>query len=85
MKYLLNKLFLRSNNLDSVSKDLENLTLKTPASKIFHAINSHSEVSEIRYVGGCVRKIINKEKIDDIVNDHVIPDTVYAMYWSRHG
>ena len=66
MKYLLNKLFLRSNNLDSVSKDLKNLTLKTPASKIFNAINSHSEVSEIRYVGGCVRKIINKEKIDDI-------------------
>ena len=66
MKYLLNKLFLRSNNLDSVSKDLKNLTLKTPTSKIFNAINSHSEVSEIRYVGGCVRKIINKEKIDDI-------------------
>ena len=66
MKYLLDKLFLRSNNLDNVSHDLKDLTYKTPASKIFKAINSYSDSSEIRYVGGCVRKIINKEKIDDI-------------------
>ena len=25
-----------------------------------------TENSEIRYVGGCVRKIINKEEVDDI-------------------
>ena len=66
MKYLLDKLFFRSNNLDKISYDLKNLTLKTPANKVFQAINSYSDSSEIRYVGGCVRKIINKEKIDDI-------------------
>ena len=66
MKYLLDKLFLRSNNLDNVSHDLKDLTYKTPVNKIFKAINSYSDSSEIRYVGGCVRKIINKEKIDDI-------------------
>ena len=66
MKYLLDKLLLRSNNLDKISYDLKVLTIKTPANKIFQAINSYSELSEIRYVGGCVRKIINKEKIDDI-------------------
>ncbi len=66
MKYLLDKLLLRSNNLDKVSYDLKALTIKTPANKIFQSINSYSELSEIRYVGGCVRKIINKEKIDDI-------------------
>jgi len=66
MKYLLDKLFLRSNNLDNVSYDLKNLTLKTPANKIFESINSHSNSSEVRYVGGCVRKTINKDKIDDI-------------------
>ena len=34
--------------------------------KIFDAINSYSENSEARYVGGCVRKVIKKEAIDDI-------------------
>ena len=34
--------------------------------KIFEAINSHSTESEIRYVGGCLRKIFNNEKVDDI-------------------
>ncbi len=66
MKYLLDKLFFRSNNLDNVSYDLKNLTLKTPANKIFESINSYSDLSEVRYVGGCVRKTINKDKIDDI-------------------
>ena len=66
MKYLLDKFFFRSNNLNHVSNDLKNLTLKTPAKEIFQSINSYSDSSEIRYVGGCVRKVINKEKIDDI-------------------
>ena len=34
--------------------------------KIFEAINAHSSESEIRYVGGCLRKIFNNEKVDDI-------------------
>ena len=33
---------------------------------LFGAIENYSEKSEIRYVGGCVRKILNNEKIDDI-------------------
>ena len=66
MKYLLDKFFLKSNNLENVSHELKNLTLRTPVIKIFQAINSYSDSSEIRYVGGCVRKIINNEKIDDI-------------------
>tara|TARA_B100000902_G_C27236393_1_gene877671 strand:- start:199 stop:1473 length:1275 start_codon:yes stop_codon:yes gene_type:complete len=66
MKNFLDKIFFRSNNLDYVSKNLKNLTKNTPVLEIFNAINSHSLDSEIRYVGGCVRKIINKEKVDDI-------------------
>ena len=66
MKSLLDKLFLRSNNLNNISLSFKDLSSKIPASKIFEAINSYSSSSEIRYVGGCVRKIINKEKTDDI-------------------
>ncbi len=66
MKSFLDTIFFRSNNLDYISQNIKDLTKKTPAHKIFKAINSFSSESEIRYVGGCIRKIINKEKADDI-------------------
>ena len=66
MKNFLDKFFSRSKNLDYISQNLKNITLKTPVNKIFEAINNFSEKSEIRYVGGCVRKVINKEIVDDI-------------------
>ena len=66
MKNLLDKIFFRSNNLDNVSQRIKELTTKTPVFKIFDAINSYSLESEIRYVGGCIRKIITKENVDDI-------------------
>ena len=66
MNNLLNKIFFRNSNLDYISRNIKDLTLNTPAKKIFMAINNFSSVSEIRYVGGCIRKIINEEKVDDI-------------------
>ena len=66
MKNILDKIFFRSNNLDYISQRINDLTKKTPSHKIFKAINSFSSESEIRYVGGCIRKIINKEIVDDI-------------------
>ena len=66
MKNLLDKLFFRSSNLNEIRNSIKNLSLKTPAHKIFQAINSFSSLSEIRFVGGCVRKVISNEKIDDI-------------------
>mgnify|MGYP005993107263 FL=1 len=66
MRSFLDKFFFRSNNLDTIGKNIRELTKNTPVVKIFDAINSHSSESEIRYVGGCIRKIINGEKVDDI-------------------
>ncbi len=66
MKNFLDKFFSRSKNLDYVSQNLKEITLTTPVKKIFEAINNFSETSEIRYVGGCVRKVIKKENVDDI-------------------
>ena len=66
MRSLIDKIFSRSNNLDYISQNVKALTRKTPSNKIFKAINSYSSESEIRYVGGCIRKIIKKEKVDDI-------------------
>jgi poly(A) polymerase len=66
MNNFLDKFFFRSRNLDYISQNIKNITKLTSASKIFDAINAYSETSEIRYVGGCIRKIIKKETIDDI-------------------
>ena len=66
MKNLLDKIFFRSNNLNYISQNIKNLTNNSPANKIFKAINSYSSESEVRFVGGCIRRIINKEKVNDI-------------------
>ena len=66
MDNFLDKIFFRSRNLDYINQNLKDITNNTPAKKIFEAINNYSESSEIRYVGGCIRKIIKKEKVDDI-------------------
>ena len=66
MDNLLDKIFFRSRNLDYISQNLKNITNKTSANKIFEAINSYSENSEVRYVGGCIRKVVKKEIVDDI-------------------
>ena len=59
----LNKFFASSNNIKSKFFDLQKtLSVK----KIFEAFQDYSIDSEIRYVGGCVRKILNNEKVDDV-------------------
>ena len=77
MRTFLDKIFFRSNNLNYLSNKIKNLTNNTPVKKIFEAINEYSEESEIRYVGGCVRKIINNEKVDDIdLATNLLPEQV---------
>jgi poly(A) polymerase len=66
MDNFLDKFFLRSRNLNYIGQNLKNITYQTSANKIFEAINSYSESSEVRYVGGCIRKVIKKETVDDI-------------------
>ena len=77
MKALLKKIF--QNKKISSDKDLKFLDLKNNKGvyKIFGAINNYNETSEIRYVGGCVRKILNDEKTDDIdLATNLTPDQV---------
>ena len=77
MKALLKKIF--QNKKISSDKDLKFQDLKnnTRVYKIFSAINNYNETSEVRYVGGCVRKILNDEKTDDIdLATNLTPDQV---------
>ena len=51
---------IKKNHL--FENDLKNIEIN----KIFGSINKFSAKSEIRFVGGCIRKILNKEQVDDI-------------------
>ncbi len=66
MDKLLDKIFFRSRNFDYISQNIKKITQETSAYKVFEAINNFNETSEVRYVGGCIRKIIKKEEVDDI-------------------
>ena len=63
---LLKKIFSFSKDLKNNNSSFNFLKKKEPISLLFLAIEEYSKNSEIRYVGGCVRKILNNEKIDDI-------------------
>ena len=63
---IFSKIFNNKAGKNYFFSDFENLNKKTNIEKIFHLISNFSETSEIRYVGGSIRKIINKEKVDDI-------------------
>jgi len=77
MNNLLDRIFFRSRNLDYINQNLINLTNQTPANKIFEALNTYSDNSEVRYVGGCIRKVIKKEIVDDIdLATNLTPDEV---------
>ncbi len=62
----LDTIIKRTNNLNYIAKGIKDLSKSTPVKKIFESINNFSTDSEIRYVGGCIRKIILKESVDDI-------------------
>ncbi len=63
---ILNKFFSSTKNLNNINHRFIKLRKERNVEKIFDAIESYSNKAEIRYVGGCVRKIINNEKVDDI-------------------
>ena len=63
---LINKFFSFSKHLDGKPSSFKELKKKKEIKKLFLAIENYSEDSEIRYVGGCVRKILNNEIVDDI-------------------
>ena len=66
MKNFFNKIFKYNKKLNLKEKSFLEIIENTKVSNIFESIEKYNETSEARYVGGCVRKILNKEKFDDI-------------------
>ena len=61
-----NLLNIFSRNKKNTSNQILNIQNTYPSKQLFLAVNDYSKNSEIRYVGGCVRKSILNEKIDDV-------------------
>jgi poly(A) polymerase len=77
MRTILEKFFLHSKNFQNLELALKNLKKNTEVYKIFDAIETFSNKGEIRYVGGCIRKIINNENVDDIdLATNLIPSKI---------
>ena len=66
MKNILTKIFSPKNELSSKEISFLEITKTTKVSELFNVISNYNDQGEIRYVGGCVRKILNNEKFDDI-------------------
>jgi len=77
MKNILTKIFSSKNDLSSKEVSFLEITKTTKVSDLFKVISNYNDLSEIRYVGGCVRKILNNEKFDDIdLATNLKPDEV---------
>ena len=63
MRYLFNKIFKNTKNLNNFNLSFNNLRKNFNSEKIFNSISKYSKNSEARYVGGCVRKILNSEEV----------------------
>ncbi len=66
MKNILKKIFFREENNSLISKSFSKLKNYPGVIKIFQAFENFDKDIEIRFVGGCVRKILNKDDFDDI-------------------
>jgi len=77
MKNILTKIFSSKNDLSSKEVSFLEISKTTKVSDLFRVISNYNDLSEIRYVGGCVRKILNNEKFDDIdLATNLKPDEV---------
>jgi len=66
MKNILTKILSSKNNLNNKEISFLEITKTTKVAELFKIISDYNDLSDIRYVGGCVRKILNNEKFDDI-------------------
>ncbi len=76
----LNKILAKKKINNKNKTSFLEIKKNTNIEKIFNSISNFSEKNEIRYVGGCIRKILNKENVDDIdLATNVKPDEVIKI------
>ena len=79
IKFLEN-LFKSRKNTFKDKANFKELILNKEIQEIFRSFNVYSDKSELRFVGGCLRKLISDEKIDDIdLSTNIIPQNVIEV------
>ena len=79
MKNIFKKFFDIKKIVNQSYLEFENLKNQQEVKSVFDAISNFSSDSEIRYVGGCIRKILNNEKVDDIdLSTNIRPEETIA-------
>ena len=63
---LLKNLFKSNKGSFKNKKNFSELLSSKEIQKLFNSFNSYSDKAELRLIGGCVRKLLIDEKVDDI-------------------
>ena len=76
----LEHLFKSKKSTFKYKKNFKNLISNKETQKLFSLFNSFSKDSELRFVGGCLRKIIKDEKVIDIdLSTNLKPSNVVEL------
>ena len=82
MNNFFDKIFNYKKKIGSKETSFLEIINTTKVNDLFEAISKYNDTSEIRYVGGCVRKILNEENFDDIdlatnINPEQVKECLY--------
>ena len=79
IKFLEN-LFKSKKNAFKDKANFKELVSNKDIKELFKSFNSYSDNAELRFVGGCVRKLISGEKVDDIdLSTNLKPENVIEV------
>ena len=79
IKFLV-KLFKQEKDSLKDKVNFKELILNKEIQELFRSFNVYSNKAELRFVGGCLRKLISDEKVDDIdLSTNVIPQNVIEI------
>ena len=76
----LNYLFKSKKNILKDEANFKQLASNNGMQQLFKLFSSYSEKAELRFVGGCLRKLISHERVDDIdLSTNLIPNIVVEI------
>ena len=79
IKFLKNFLKLKNNTFKN-KNNFRELVSDQDIVKLFKAFNNFSNDTELRFVGGCIRKLISDEKVEDIdLSTNLKPENIVEI------
>ncbi len=76
----INNLFKSKKETFKDKTNFKELVSNKEIQDLFKSFNTYSDETELRFVGGCVRKLINDEIVDDIdLSTNLKPETIIEI------